>query len=94
LSETVSGEGVWKNISMLLAGLLINGAGWLIYAMHDSITRTEVDQKIHEAVSGWNEQVRAVNDHLAHIDQTQVETGREVARIGEHLGVSRPVAPH
>jgi hypothetical protein len=87
LSETVSGEGVWKNIAVFLAGLVLAGAGWLATTSHESISRAEVDEKVREVYQRTDQQFQSVNQHLENIDKTQVESVKELARIGEHLGV-------
>lgn len=87
MPETNPGDGVWKNIAVFLSGLVLAGAGWLASNAHDSISRAEVDQKIHEVYQRMDQQFQSVNQHLESIDRTQVESGKELARIGEHLGV-------
>lgn len=87
-------EGVWKNIALFLAGVLFSGAGWLVSISRDSITRTEVDQKIHEVVQRTDAQFQSVNAHLEHIDSTSVEMGKELVRIGAHLGVPGKPTPN
>ena len=89
MAENNSGETVWKNISMFLAGALLAGGGSVIALARDSITRTEVNQIMHEAHQQEQEEISHVNAHLEHIDQNQVEQGKELVKIGEHLGVKK-----
>lgn len=95
MSETEPKDaGVWKNIALFLAGCVLTLIGTLTTLAHDSIPRAEVDQKIHEVYQRMDEQYRGVNGHLESIDRTQIESGKELARIGEHLGVTRRTAPN
>jgi uncharacterized membrane-anchored protein YhcB (DUF1043 family) len=95
MTEANSGENVWKNIALFLAGVVLTMVGTLTTMAHDSIPRSEVDQKIHDLYTQMDKQQQGLSDRLSRIEQTQSQMGQDIARISEHLGVSaRPVTPH
>ena len=94
MSET-NGNGVWKNIALFLAGMVLSGAGWMITQMRDSISRAEVDEKIREVYATMDRRDQNLSDRLSRMEQTESQTGQDIARIAGRLGVSAiPVTPH
>lgn len=94
MAET-NGDGVWKNVALFLAGIVLAGAGSLATMAHDSIPRAEVDEKIREVYATLDKQNRDLSDRLARMEQTQAQMGRDVGQIAGRLGVTaNPVTPH
>jgi hypothetical protein len=94
MSET-NGDSVWKNVALFLAGMVLAGGGSMLAQAHDSMPRAEVEAKIREVYQRIDQQSAGLNGHLESIDRTQIDMGKEIVRISEHLGVtSRPVGPH
>lgn len=84
MAEMNSGDaGVWKNIALFLAGVVLTLIGTLTTMAHDSIPRAEVDAKIREIYQRMDQQYAGVNGHLESIDKNQIQMGQEMARIGE-----------
>jgi uncharacterized membrane-anchored protein YhcB (DUF1043 family) len=95
MTENNSGEAVWKNIALFLAGVVLTLIGTLTTMAHDSMPRAEVEQRIRESNQEWDHQTQLLSDRLSRIEQTQSQMGQDIARISEHLGVAaRPVTPH
>lgn len=85
---------MWKNVALFLGGVVLTLVGTLTTMAHDSIPRSEVDEKVREIYAAMDKRDRDLSDRLSRLEQGQSQIGQDVARIAGHLGVSaNPVTP-